>query len=376
MGDKPKAFRLSFVNAAEDVPRLIRAYGRACGAEFGLVLRPAERRAALVRIAKEGTKFWRSDDTGDAPGTPASEISGKDAVTLIRTEQKALPKEGPITLRGNWSGYVLCDEGTPRVTLQRKLAAYGILRIRNADAGWEWTVDREGRWFSTPGADSGTASTLLVAIEAGLRGAMRLLGEACSVRDSHRRASMDEGYAAGHPVRPAKEGKDPTTRMKPPRERRKPGDPMPAGSVGKLMCGRCGFRADEPVLHFAIGSVACPAGVDEFRPYVPPEAVPLSEATLASLRHVPAPKPPRADPRTGRDTRTGKSPDAPKPEKKKRSRRTEAPSEGPAASASSPPPAPKRGRKPKAEPAPDAAKDRELVNLFSSALDEAMKEAA
>ena len=26
----PKKFRLSFVNAAEDVPRLVRAYGRAC----------------------------------------------------------------------------------------------------------------------------------------------------------------------------------------------------------------------------------------------------------------------------------------------------------------------------------------------------------
>ena len=33
-------FRLALVNAAEDVPRVIRAYGRACGGEFALVLRP------------------------------------------------------------------------------------------------------------------------------------------------------------------------------------------------------------------------------------------------------------------------------------------------------------------------------------------------
>ena len=38
----PKEFRLSFVNAAEDVPRLVRAYGRACQGEFAMVLRPAE----------------------------------------------------------------------------------------------------------------------------------------------------------------------------------------------------------------------------------------------------------------------------------------------------------------------------------------------
>jgi len=43
-GTKPKRFRLSLVNAAEDVPRLIRAYGRACMGEFALVA-PAPRRA-------------------------------------------------------------------------------------------------------------------------------------------------------------------------------------------------------------------------------------------------------------------------------------------------------------------------------------------
>jgi hypothetical protein len=36
----PKKFRLSFVNAADEVPRLVRAYVRACNGEFSLVLRP------------------------------------------------------------------------------------------------------------------------------------------------------------------------------------------------------------------------------------------------------------------------------------------------------------------------------------------------
>src|SRR5262249_36852111 len=45
-------------------------------------------------------------------------------------------------------------------------------------------------------------------------------GEACSTRDSHRRAALDEAWAADHPIRPAKEGKDPTERLRPKEPRR------------------------------------------------------------------------------------------------------------------------------------------------------------
>src|SRR6476646_1549617 len=100
---KPKRFRLSFVNAAEDVPRLIRAYGRACFGEFALVLRPADQRGVLVRVTKEGDWMWKGGD-GDAPVLPATAIDGKEAVALVKTEQKAVAKPGPITLRGQWSG--------------------------------------------------------------------------------------------------------------------------------------------------------------------------------------------------------------------------------------------------------------------------------
>jgi hypothetical protein len=44
---------------------------------------------------------------------------------------------------------------------------------------------------------------------------MGLLGEACSVRDSRRRAAYDTSYAAEHPIKPAREGKDPTERFAP-----------------------------------------------------------------------------------------------------------------------------------------------------------------
>jgi hypothetical protein len=224
----PKKYRLSFVNAAEDVPRLVRAYGKACDGEFAMVLRPAEQRGLLVLVTKEGARFWRAPtspvETSDAPSMPALETSAKDAVALVKAEQKAVPKPGPITLRGQWSGTVSCDDGAPRVELVRKLAAYGVLTITSSPTGWSWSVARAEKWFSKPGSDVGAAPTLVGAIEAGLARAMGLLGEACSVRDSRRRAALDTGYAVEHPIQPAKEGRDPTDRFDPkePKPRKKP----------------------------------------------------------------------------------------------------------------------------------------------------------
>jgi hypothetical protein len=210
--DTGKKFKLSFVNAAEDIPRQIRAYGKACHGEFGLVLRPTEQRGALVLIGKDGARFWRSQGT-DAPSTPEGSLDTKDAVALVKTEQKAMLESGPITLKGQWSGWMHCDNGTPRVEITRKLAAYGILTITSSPKGWTWAVTRTEKWFSKPGSDTGTAATLSRAIEAGLARAMGLLGEACSVRDSRRRGALDAGWAVEHPVVPAKEGKDPLARM-------------------------------------------------------------------------------------------------------------------------------------------------------------------
>jgi hypothetical protein len=218
--DTGKKFKLSFVNAAEDIPRQIRAYGKACHGEFGLVLRPTEQRGALVLIGKDGARFWRSQGT-DAPSMPEGSIDTKDAVALVKTEQKAMPEAGPITLKGQWSGWMHCDNGTPRVEITRKLAAYGVLTITSSPKGWTWAVTRTAKWFSKPGADTGTATTLSRAIEAGLARAMGLLGEACSVRDSRRRGALDAGWAVEHPVVPAKEGKDPLARMEEEKKRAK-----------------------------------------------------------------------------------------------------------------------------------------------------------
>ena len=53
-------FRLNIVGADEDVPRLLLAYGRGCGGEVALVVRPRDNIALLVhQVKKQPAKVWR-----------------------------------------------------------------------------------------------------------------------------------------------------------------------------------------------------------------------------------------------------------------------------------------------------------------------------
>lgn len=54
--DAPRKFRIDFVNAAEEAPRLARACGRACDRGFALVLRPVQERGVLVLMCKRASE--------------------------------------------------------------------------------------------------------------------------------------------------------------------------------------------------------------------------------------------------------------------------------------------------------------------------------
>ena len=153
---------------------------------------------------------------GDAPLRPETPIEAADAVKLVKVEQKAVPKAGPITLRGRWTGYLYCDDGVPKVELRRRLATYGTLTITShMERGWSWSFERAAKWFSEEGAigEEGLP-TLSAAIEAGALGAMRLVREACSFRDTRRRAAHDPEYATKHPIKVPQPMKNPTERLK------------------------------------------------------------------------------------------------------------------------------------------------------------------
>ncbi|MCK6529705.1 hypothetical protein L6R50_19840 [Myxococcota bacterium] len=235
---KPRRFALSIVGAEEDRPRLIRAYGKACGGEFALVLRPDNARGVLVHLAKGGASatFWKGEGQ-DAPEAPAFAITPAEAVALVRTEQKALPKAGPALLRGTWRGHMLCDDERPRLFLERRIATYGTLRIESRPGeGWKWAFSRAERWFSGAGEANGEGvPTLGQAIDQAVAGAMRLVSEACSFRDTRKRAAVDAEYAQAHPLRPPRERKDPTERLKEPAPRKNKkkaaAPPPPAATV-------------------------------------------------------------------------------------------------------------------------------------------------
>jgi len=231
---KPKRFRLNIVGPIEDQPRVLRAYGKACGGEAAMVLRPTEGRGALVLVSPEGSWKWEASAEDDSPVRPSTEITAAQAVKLVKDLQKKPPAAGPTTLRGRWSGVLICDDGQPQVELKRKLAAYGTLWIRsNRQHGWSWTFERGEKWYSEVGETEGQGlPTLSAAIEAGVLGAMRLVREACSFRDTRRRAAHDPAWAERHPIKPPRATKNPTERFEgkaaKPRGRRKKKAPPPS----------------------------------------------------------------------------------------------------------------------------------------------------
>ena len=220
-GQRHKRFRLSIVGADEDVPRLVRAYGRACQGEFGLVLRPPEQQGVLVLVTKsDGAFTWTGDEAvkDDSPRKPTNTATAAAAVALVKDAQKSPPKVGPVTLRGRWTGYLYCEGGLPRVELKRRLATYGTLWIfSNGADGWAWTFERDSKWFGRSGETYGKGlPTLLDALHIALLGAMTLVKDACSFRDTHRRAAHDDDYATKHPIKKREPKQDPTTRLKEP----------------------------------------------------------------------------------------------------------------------------------------------------------------
>ncbi|MDP2317150.1 MAG: hypothetical protein Q8P41_29955 [Pseudomonadota bacterium] len=217
MTSKPEKFRLNVIGADEDVPRLLLAYGRGCGGEVAFAMRPRDNTALLVhQVKKAPAKVWRTD-LGLAPShAPELDADPAAAVAELRRMKAAPPPAGPATLKGKWAGLLVCDDGTPRVTLERKVASYGTLRLTSkSDGRWTATFDRAGKWFSQAKQESVERSGLAEAITAGMGLVVGLVSEACSFRDTRRRNTVDAEFAAQHPYTPPKEGKDPTGRYQP-----------------------------------------------------------------------------------------------------------------------------------------------------------------
>ena len=83
MATKRTQFRLSIVGNTEDVPRLIRGYGRLISGEVAVVLRPRERKALLVRLATpDEALVWEGDGSADYLHVPGRVLPAAEAVKL------------------------------------------------------------------------------------------------------------------------------------------------------------------------------------------------------------------------------------------------------------------------------------------------------
>jgi hypothetical protein len=214
MTTNPEKFRLNILGADEDVPRLLLAYGRGCGGEVAFVMRPRDNTALLVhQVKKEPAKVWRTD-LGLAPSrAPELDADPAAAVTELKKLKAGAPPAGPATLKGKWAGTLFCDDGTPRMVLERKVAAYGTLKLASKpDGRWTAMFDRAGKWFSQAKQESVERSGLAEAIQAGMGLVIGLVSEACSFRDTRRRNTVDADYAAQHPYTPPREPRDVTDR--------------------------------------------------------------------------------------------------------------------------------------------------------------------
>jgi len=226
MATKRTQFRLSILGNTEDVPRMIRGYGRLVSGEVAVVLRPAERKALLVRIATpDEALVWEADGAADHLQAPERVVPAAKAVKMAKAAQKPAPAKGSVTLRGTWTGIYVCDDGRPRIQLKRKLAAYGTLFLTSSpEGGWEWEFQRSGKWFANEGVVSGYGGdTLVEALQRAVLGAMEPVKEACSFRDTHRHREHDPEWAKKHPLKPRtkKPPKDPIERLKEPKPKKK-----------------------------------------------------------------------------------------------------------------------------------------------------------
>ncbi len=180
-------------------------------------MRPRDNTALLVhQVKKQPAKVWRTD-LGLAPShAPELDAAPAEAVNEVKRLRSNPAPAGPATLRGKWTGTLFCTDGKPSITLERKVASYGALRLTSkSDGRWKATFDRAGKWFTQAKQESIERSGLAEAITAGMGLVVGLVSEACSFRDTHRRNTVDAEFAAQHPYTAPKQGKDPTDRYQP-----------------------------------------------------------------------------------------------------------------------------------------------------------------
>ena len=162
--------KLNIDNPIDVVPRVISAQGKACGGEFGLVLLPRQGLGMLNHVAEGVARIWRPADGADAPMAPSGSFAAKPAVDELMKLFREGGRRGvglevvDRSLKGTWRGTISCGDGQPELVLERAVAPYANVELRNHGGQWRWTLRRTQTWFSPPTEHIGAQPTLARAV--------------------------------------------------------------------------------------------------------------------------------------------------------------------------------------------------------------------
>lgn len=205
--------RCSILGADEDLPRLVQASGRSCdGGLVVLLWMPGDALLAHRGPKRETFEAWKAVNNADAPQVPTGAESPKTIARVMKHIKDEVGGPRPATLRGRWSGVLHCGD-RPALELKRTWSQYGTMTLRSGPGGWTGTFERREGWFAKASVIKESGTLFENVFRALFANMMGLVQEACSAKDTRRRAAFDPDYAAAHPARPAREARDPVGRL-------------------------------------------------------------------------------------------------------------------------------------------------------------------
>ena len=224
------------LGATANLPYGLQAYGKDCVGDkanasktgyFAYLAAPLRGRALMIHEhdLEGGTVFhvWDNTASKDAPPGRVT-IDKKPAMTPAKVENKiaaltrVIEKEdrkgirSHTILKGRWSAYIECPTG--RIILTRDIANFTTLALVSdpAKAVWQYAIHikdlKTTHWFTSPSAKAkspgvksvsitGSKGNMVGAFNAAMKELMRIVGEASSIKETVRRASVDAAYRRG-----------------------------------------------------------------------------------------------------------------------------------------------------------------------------------
>jgi hypothetical protein len=193
--DPTKAFSLTIIGAAEDIPRGFYGSGKDCtgAGSYSVALSPTKLKSATVWEDKAGVNFKLAENTkaSDSPKEPSKDVTPRQAVGALKKVINAIPKRaGNIVYKGRWVGRVECTDKGPQIILTRNIASYATLAIvSHLDGKWEYAVIvKEGSTWYTGKKEhqKGNFSSFRACYDKAMGKLLALVGAACTIQHTHR----------------------------------------------------------------------------------------------------------------------------------------------------------------------------------------------